>query len=226
MTVVTERHDGRQNQRERTRRAIVAAAARLIEEGTLPSTAEVAEAALVSPATAYRYFPDNLSLLSAALQDASGLAARFEPDFDEQGDPLARVETAATSFLERVAARERLVRAVMALSLMRSVDDTTSTREAASARPGFRREWIDQAVRPLEKQIPPAGMRRLKLALGVVLGPESLIALKDVMGADAEEAVETCRWMATSLTLAALNQPPGGPRVRPKRPVDRTRTTG
>jgi AcrR family transcriptional regulator len=212
---VTERRDGRQNQKERTRRAIVAAAGQLIEEGDLPSTAEAAEAALVSPATAYRYFPDNLSLLSAALQEASGLSARFQPGSDDEVDePLARIEEAAASFLDRVAARERLVRAVMALSLMRSVDGTTPAEDAAGVRPGFRRDWIDHAVRPLEDQIPPAQMRRLKLALGVIIGPESLIALKDVMGADQQEAVDVCRWMARSVTAAALNPPTAEKRSR------------
>ena len=200
--------DGRQNQRERTRRAIVAAAARLIEEGTLPSTAEVAEAALVSPATAYRYFPDNLSLLSAGLQEVSGaLATRFEPEFDDGADPLDRVEDATASFLERVVARERLVRAVMALSLMRSVDGSSSDGEAAGVRPGFRREWIDEAVRPLEPLVSAQRLRRLKLALGAILGPEALFALKDVMGTDPEEALEVCRWMARALTAATLDPP-------------------
>ena len=208
---MAKRHDARQNQRERTRRAIVAAAARLIEEGTLPSTSEVAEAALVSPATAYRYFPDNQSLLSAALQDASvGLAARFAPDVGDVADPLARVEDATVSFFERIADRERLIRAVMALSLMRSVDGTSSPREAAAVRPGFRQAWIDEAVAPLERQVPAPRLRRLKLALGVVMGPEALVALKDVMGTDPDEAVEVCRWMARALTAASLD--PSEPR--------------
>ena len=73
--------DGRQNQKERTRRAIVAAAAKLIAAGTLPSMSAVADEALVSTATAYRYFPDLPSLLSAALRDAyAGMGDRFEPD--------------------------------------------------------------------------------------------------------------------------------------------------
>src|SRR5437773_1158752 len=61
---------GRQNQKQRTRNAIVSTARDLVRQGRLPSVAEVAEAALISPATAYRYFPDQLSLLRAALQEA------------------------------------------------------------------------------------------------------------------------------------------------------------
>ena len=208
-----ETRSGRRNQKERTRRAIVAAAARLIEDGALPSIAEVAEAALVSPATAYRYFPDQLSLLTAGLQEASvGLAVRFQPELDDRDDPVERIDTAVAALLDRVLARERLVRAVLAQSLLRSVDGTTPPQAAAEMRPGLRRAWIDEALRPLDDDLDPAQLRRLKLALGVVMGPEALIALQDVMHVDAAEALETCRWMARTLTAAMLPRQPAGRR--------------
>ncbi|MCC6177712.1 MAG: TetR family transcriptional regulator [Chloroflexi bacterium] len=202
---MNETATGRQNQKERTRRAIVAAAARLIEAGTLPSTAAVAEAALVSPATAYRYFPDHLTLLTAGLREAStGLAVRFRPELGDREDPVERIDAATAAMLERVLARERLVRAVLALSLLRSVDGSTSTQAAAELRPGLRHAWIDEALRSLEDRLDPAQLRRLKLALGVIMGPEALIALQDVMHVDTDEAIETCRWMARTLTTAML----------------------
>ena len=98
----------------------------------------------------------------------------------------------------------------MALSLMRSVDGTSSPQEAAAVRPGFRQAWIDEAVAPLEQQVPAPQLRRLKLALGVIIGPEALVALRDVMGTDPDEAVE-CRWMARTLTAATLD--PSDPRA-------------
>jgi AcrR family transcriptional regulator len=54
---------GRVNQKRRTRAAIVAAAVELVEQGQSPTVAEVADAALVSRATAYRYFPTQEYLL-------------------------------------------------------------------------------------------------------------------------------------------------------------------
>src|SRR5437868_70534 len=55
--------DPRANQKQRTRAAILEAAAALLREGTPPTVADAAERALVSRATAYRYFPTQGSLL-------------------------------------------------------------------------------------------------------------------------------------------------------------------
>ncbi len=211
---------GRQNQKERTRRAIVAAAAKLIAAGTLPTMPEVASEALVSTATAYRYFPDQLSLLSAALQDGyAGIGERFQPDIGTESDPARRVDLATEGLLRRIVDREPLVRTVMALSLLRSVDGTLPHDDAAGVRPGFRRAWIDEALRPVEDQLDPKNLRVLRLALGAVMSSEALFALEDVMGVESAEAIEVCRWMARTLTGAMV----GKTQPRTKR---RSRTGG
>lgn len=58
---------GRSNQKKRTRTAIVEAARGLIGTGSEVTMPEVARVALVSEATAYRYFPDLPSLIGEAL---------------------------------------------------------------------------------------------------------------------------------------------------------------
>ena len=58
---------GRVNQKRRTHDAIVRAAAELIGTGRDVTMPEIAQAALVSEATAYRYFPDLPSLLQEAV---------------------------------------------------------------------------------------------------------------------------------------------------------------
>ena len=198
---------GRQNQRERTRRAIVAAAAKLIAAGSLPTMSEVAGEALVSTATAYRYFPDQLSLLNAALRDGyAGMGERFEPDVGTERDLERRVDAATEGLLRRIVEREALVRTVMALSLLRSVDGATPHEEAVGVRPGFRRAWIDEALRPAETEFDPEKLRLLKLALGAVMSSEALFALEDVMGVESDEAIVVCRWMARTLTGAMMRE--------------------
>src|SRR3954469_14295775 len=58
--------DGRVDQKRRTRDALVAAARRLVTEGVTPTVEAAAEAASISRATAYRYFPNKRALLVAA----------------------------------------------------------------------------------------------------------------------------------------------------------------
>src|SRR5881275_466413 len=59
--------DGRVNQRRRTRRALIEAALALCESGSKPSFPEVAERAMVSRATAYRYYSSVEDLISDAM---------------------------------------------------------------------------------------------------------------------------------------------------------------
>ena len=59
----------RANQKRRTRKDLLQAGARLLKQGRRPSLEEVAEEALVSRATAYRYFPGVDALLVEASLD-------------------------------------------------------------------------------------------------------------------------------------------------------------
>ncbi len=56
----------RENQRRRTRKDLLRAAAELLREGARPTLAEVAERAMLSRATAYRYFSSIEALLAEA----------------------------------------------------------------------------------------------------------------------------------------------------------------
>ena len=57
---------GRTTQKARTRAALIDAARRLLAASRTPSVEDAAEAAGVSRATAYRYFPNRRALLVAA----------------------------------------------------------------------------------------------------------------------------------------------------------------
>ena len=58
--------------RARTRKLMLETAVALMQAGQTPSVSDVAEAAEVSRATAYRYFPSQAALVHAVV-DASGL---------------------------------------------------------------------------------------------------------------------------------------------------------
>ena len=86
---------GRANQKLRTRTAIVRAAAELSRTGREVTMPEVARTALVSEATAYRYFPDLASLLQEAIAGQlpapdEALAPLAGPTTRWSGSPLPR----------------------------------------------------------------------------------------------------------------------------------------
>src|ERR1700742_4804193 len=99
-TMTVDGGTGRVNQKLRTRNAIIAAAIELSRTGREVTMPEVARAALVSEATAYRYFPDLASLLREAI---AGQLPSPEEALAHVADSTARVVrvAAATEFLLR-----------------------------------------------------------------------------------------------------------------------------
>src|ERR1700690_299212 len=80
---------GRVNQKARTRAAIVDACGDLIRSGAEVTMPEVARRALVSEATAYRYFPDLISLLREALEGTWPDPAEAVAPVAQSGDHAA-----------------------------------------------------------------------------------------------------------------------------------------
>src|ERR1700758_2210716 len=113
---------GRVNQKQRTRAAIVAAARDLITGSTEVTMPEVAQAALVSEATAYRYFPDLASLLREAVAGQLPSAEEALAPVAGSGDPVARVAAVTEFLLRHVLSRQGAVRALIAATITRPGD--------------------------------------------------------------------------------------------------------
>src|SRR4051794_1951345 len=82
------------NQNRRTRKDLLQAAVRLLKQGRKPSLEEVAEEALVSRATAYRYFPSLEALLREAALDTAAPDPEHIFDGGSPDDPVWRLERA------------------------------------------------------------------------------------------------------------------------------------
>jgi AcrR family transcriptional regulator len=185
----------RVNQKARTRAAIVRAVQDLARDGAEITMPSVARAALVSEATAYRYFPDLASLLRAA--DAGvwpDPAAALAPVADSD-DPVERIGYAAEVLLDGILARQSAVRAMIAATVTRP--------DVAAARPGHRFALIDYALAPLAGTDPQA-LAQLKQSLAVVMGAEALFVLTDLCGLSPGDAVASAVRTARSLTAAAV----------------------
>ncbi len=197
--------DVRANQKNRTRAAIIEAATAMMREGRPPTVAEAAERALVSRATAYRYFPTQESLLldvvnvEALLKPVEDLVASFPTD-DAAQRLAALVDTFTTSMLSDEALIRTGERVYMDTWLANQRDGNDTP-----VRAGRRMRYIDEALSPLSEQLSEAGRKRLRCALALTLGTEALIAMKDSARLDDDdEIVATLEWAAGALLRAAL----------------------
>ncbi|MFI9383843.1 TetR/AcrR family transcriptional regulator [Kutzneria sp. NPDC052558] len=190
---------GRVNQKLRTRTAIVRAAAELSRSGREVTMPEVAKAALVSEATAYRYFPDLASLLREAIAGQIPSPQEALAPVADSDDPIVRIAAATEFLLRHVLARQGVVRAMIAATVVRP--------EQADARPGMRFGLIDYALAPLAGTLggrDPQALAQLKNGLAVVVSAEALFSLTDLHGMAPEAAIASLVQTATTLTRAAI----------------------
>jgi AcrR family transcriptional regulator len=190
---------GRSNQKERTRTAIVTAAREAISAGNEITMPDVARRALVSEATAYRYFPDLASLLREALAGIWDSPEHAMAPAASSRDPVERIAFATELLLREVLAHQAAVRALIAASVARPA--------MAGVRPGRRIGLIDEALRPLNATMAvrqPAEFEQLKRGLSIVVSAEALFTLTDLLGLAPEAAVASAVATARSLTTAAI----------------------
>ena len=196
--MTTDARTGRSNQKERTRAAIVAAAREAIASGGEVTMPEVARLALVSEATAYRYFPDLASLLRETLVGLWESPAEAMAPLARSDDPVERIGFATEVLLREVLARQGAVRAIISAAI---------TKPGVVLRPGRRFGLIDEALRPLEETMAvqqPARFAQLKRGLAVVVSAEALFTLTDLCGLTPELAIASAIETARSLTAAAI----------------------
>lgn len=185
----------RANQKARTRTAIIEAARAMIADGHEVSMPAVARAALVSEATAYRYFPDLASLLREGVAGVWPSAAEALEPVAHSDDPVERVGYAAEFLLRTTLSHESAARAMIAAFVTRP--------EMAAARPVNRFALIDEALAPA-RGIDPGKLAQLRRDLAVVMSAEALFTLTDLCGLPPGEAVASAVHTARLVTAAAL----------------------
>jgi AcrR family transcriptional regulator len=193
--------NGRVRQKQRTRTALVAAAADLVAAGVTPTVEEAAAAAGVSRPTAYRYFPNQWALLAAAHPET--VAATLLPE-DPPTDPAERLASVVAAYIEIVMETEAQQRTMLRLSL----DADPDARAALPLRQGRAIGWFDEALAPLADQLSDQARHALVLAIRSATGIEALAWLTDVAGVARADAAALMRWSAQALLQAALVTPP------------------
>lgn len=176
----------------------------LMQRGQTPSVSDVAEAAQVSRATAYRYFPSQAALVHAVVDEGLGPILSWRSD---SNDAEARVLDLLSLTMPRVAEFEATFKAALKLSLEQWARGRAGT---LGAEPPFKRghrvDVLQMAIAPLKNKLPEAKFSRLAKALSLVYGLEVLIVLKDLWGLEFDETREVATWAASALVRAAISE--------------------
>lgn len=192
---------GRANQKRRTRKALLEAAARLMKGGNgQPTLEQVAEEALVSRATAYRYFPGVEPLLVEASLDI----AMPEPGDlfgrDAPADPLQRLKRVDQAVDAVVHGNEAAIRTMLIHSLQQKL--AGGTGDPLPARQNRRSALIDAALAGAD--LDPDARDKLAKALALVIGTEAMIVFRDVLQLTDPDARAVKDWTIEALVAAAV----------------------
>jgi len=188
---------GRTHQKQRTRQALVTAAREMVAQGVTPTVDSAANKASISRTTAYRYFPNQRTLLLSAHPEIE--ARSLLPENPPQ-DPEARLDVVIQTFLRLIVDTERQQRTMLRLSL----EPDPSLRGELPLRQGRAIGWIMEALAPLGDRLSAAKLRRLAVAIRSAAGIEALVWLTDIAGLSREEAVQVMRKSARALLRTAL----------------------
>jgi AcrR family transcriptional regulator len=205
-------NDLRANQKERTRIAIVEAAADMLRGGVMPSVAAAAAAAKVSRATAYRYFPTPESLHI----EVAGVSPAFMP-VEKLVQKLEShdVEARLAAFLQEINSIAFANEAQMRMALKVYLDTWLGSRNTVKAPPvreGRRMRWLEAVLKPAKRGSTPKQWKRLQAALALTAGPDAMVIMKDVCRMKDAEAQEILQWAARTLLRAGLRESgKGGP---------------
>ncbi|AJJ71043.1 TetR/AcrR family transcriptional regulator [Yersinia pseudotuberculosis] len=204
--------------RARTRRLLIDTAMSMYERGAFPSITEVASAAQLSRATAYRYFPTQSALVSAMVDESLGPILAWQPT---QPDARQRIAELLSFAYPRMLQHEGVLRAALHLSLQQwadarssdsnnnsndsnnsSNDSNNSSNEEKLIR-GNRKRLLKLAVEPLEETLAPEALQRVIHAFSLIYGSEVFMVLKDIWHLDEAGIQDVTQWMGKAILLQA-----------------------
>lgn len=198
----------------RMRRLLLSVASDAIRAGGhVPSVSELAAAAGVSRATAYRYFPSRSKLIAAVVDHSLGPVRSAIAD-DDSSDGVRRVERLFESTFGRLSEFEPQMRAALQLSLEHAALERAGRLDEEPYRRGYRVERLRRALETLRPRLTRRHHELLWKSLSLVYGIEPYVVLKDIWGEDDAEVEAVARWMVAALVRHALGDDPVPARTR------------
>jgi len=183
-------------------------ATRMMQAGQTPSVTDVAEAAGVSRATAYRAFPSQAALVAAVVDHGLGPILSWQSD---AADAESRLANLLETSMPRIFEFEATFKAGLKLTLEQWAGQQSGRETGEPAfRRGHRVELLQRAIAPLRKELTRAEFARLARALSLVYGLEVLIVLKDIWGLRLAEVQGVANWAGRALVRSAVAEARGG----------------
>lgn len=195
----------------RTRRLLLDCAIETINtQGRIPSISELAVAAGVSRATAYRYFPTRSRLIASVVDFSLAPVRSWQPDASEGAQRLMQLFESTFALFTRY---EPQMRAALQLSLEHAALEKAGRLEEEPYRRGYRIGILEHALEPLRPQLSRRSHELLWKSMSLVYGIETYVILKDIWGANDREVESVARWMLDALVRHALSDSPAARRA-------------
>ena len=196
---------GRVAQKNRTRKALIQAAWELLLKGKQPTVEEVAEAAEISRATAYRYFPSRERLLIEAVLSRESASSSEILSPHEGKPPVDRVAQVHSYIHNTIAKNESLYRSLVRCSL----EEWMEHKDRLVLRADQRLELLEAALGPVSDKISEDDLDNLTCALAAMVGVESYIAFRDVCQLSKSRSREVVAWAIEKLVSAVTQRKEG-----------------
>jgi AcrR family transcriptional regulator len=201
--------------RARMKRHMLDTAMGLMQGGFTPSVSDVAEAAEVSRATAYRYFPSQAAMLQAVVDEALGPVLNWSSG---ESDAARRVGELVDFAYPRMLSYEATHRAALSLAL-----DQWARRQAGTFGTetrivrGNRKALLADALAPMRGEVSREAFDKVAQSLSLIFGIEAIVVLKDIWNLNDDGAHSVATWAAEALVRAALAEASAEARSGPAR---------
>lgn len=187
--------------RRKTFNILINKALEIFEQGRVPSVAELASEAGISRATAYRYFPTQSDLMTAAVDASLQPIVNWEPHSETIPERIGELLEFACPLILK---HEGALRLALLVSLQQWATECASPEKRGKKWiPGIRcKEMLTKAMGPLNDHWTPEMGGKVLAACSLLYSAESLLMIKDAWNMNNQQVTQLMQWMGK----AVLNQ--------------------
>lgn len=182
--------------RAKTFNALMDTAMHMLEEGWFPSITELAEAAGVSRATAYRYFPTQSDLVAYVVDESLGPIKTWESD---EKTVSKRIEGLLHFTYRQLEMHEGALRAALQVSLQQWAATRAQKPTKVPLVRGNRRRLLAMVASPWKDKVSEDDFNRFLHGFSVIYGTEVFLVLKDIWGLELDEIQNVVQWMGKAM---------------------------